>query len=191
MLRVMKCVLAARWRKGIPTSALAWVADYAAVLPNRRELGKDGRTAFERFKGKNAKLSGIEFGEKAFLETLQWRPTGKAKQHVGRRHLLRSPISLGGDGCRQCCRCRVNQDCAAPNRSRALGARGRRRHRRRPMEDVACRFVDRWASKKEVEPGVCLPLEEMELVRHRGCRSGATAQVLDPAIGPEHARPFR
>ena len=67
------------------------MANYAAVLLNRCEVGKDGRTASERSKGKKAKLCGIEFGEKVlFPRHPQWRPTGKAEQHVGRRHLPRS-----------------------------------------------------------------------------------------------------
>ena len=50
MLRVMKCAMQARRRKGIRDEhpALAWVADCAAVLLNRFEV-----------KGKKAKLSGV------------------------------------------------------------------------------------------------------------------------------------
>ena len=40
-----------------------WMVEYAAVLLNRFEVGKDGKTAFERSKGRRAKTLGIEFGE--------------------------------------------------------------------------------------------------------------------------------
>ena len=41
----------------------AWVAEYASYLLNRFEVGKDGKTAYERCKGKKAKVLGLEFGE--------------------------------------------------------------------------------------------------------------------------------
>ena len=41
-----------------------FMAEYAAYLVNRLETGKDGKTAYERIKGKRATVLGIEFGEK-------------------------------------------------------------------------------------------------------------------------------
>ena len=41
----------------------AWVAEYSSYLLNRFEVGKDGKTAYERCKGKKAKALGLEFGE--------------------------------------------------------------------------------------------------------------------------------
>ena len=41
----------------------AWVAEYSSYLLNRFEVGKDGKTAYERCKGKKAKVLGLEFGE--------------------------------------------------------------------------------------------------------------------------------
>ena len=43
---------------------IAFMLEYAAHLLNRLEVGKDGKTAYERAKGKKAKVLGLEFGEK-------------------------------------------------------------------------------------------------------------------------------
>ena len=43
---------------------VTFMPEYAAYLMNRREVGKDGKTAYERSKGKKATVLGIEFGEK-------------------------------------------------------------------------------------------------------------------------------
>ena len=45
-------------------SVVTLMPEYAAYLMNRREVGKDGKTAYERSKGKKATVLGIEFGEK-------------------------------------------------------------------------------------------------------------------------------
>ena len=44
--------------------ALVFVTEYAAYLLNRLEVGKDGKTAYERCKGKRGTVVGVEFGEK-------------------------------------------------------------------------------------------------------------------------------
>ena len=44
-------------------SVVPWLVEYAVVLLNRMEVGKDGMTAFERCKGRRARTLGIEFGE--------------------------------------------------------------------------------------------------------------------------------
>ena len=41
-----------------------FMPEYAAYLMNRLEIGKDGKTAYVRTKGKKATVLGIEFGEK-------------------------------------------------------------------------------------------------------------------------------
>ena len=53
----------------------AWIVERAGHTLNRFEVGKDGRTAFERCKGKKARHLGIEFGE-----AVLWRrkPVGGA-----------------------------------------------------------------------------------------------------------------
>ena len=45
---------------------ICYIIEYAALLLNRFEVGHDGRTSFERCKGKRAKTLGIEFGEAVF-----------------------------------------------------------------------------------------------------------------------------
>jgi hypothetical protein len=53
---------------------VAFMAEYAAYLTNRLEIGKDGKTAYERNKGKRGTVLAIEFGEK-----LLWKTRPKAK----------------------------------------------------------------------------------------------------------------
>ena len=64
-VRVMKSALEEKWAVGIPSKhcLLPWIIEYAGLLLNRFEVGKDGKTAYERCKGEKAKTLGIEFGE--------------------------------------------------------------------------------------------------------------------------------
>ena len=48
---------------------IPWLVEYAAVLLNRGQVGKDGKTAYERLKGKAASLPGVQFGEKMLWRT--------------------------------------------------------------------------------------------------------------------------
>ena len=63
--RVLKSAVEDRWgvKVGARHSVVPWLVEYAAVLLNRMEVGKDGKTAFERCKGRRARTLGIEFGE--------------------------------------------------------------------------------------------------------------------------------
>ena len=45
-------------------AVVTFIPEYAAYVLNRLEVGKDGKTAYERAKGKKATVVGIEFGEK-------------------------------------------------------------------------------------------------------------------------------
>ena len=78
-----------RWRAGggrkIPTghAIMPWIIEYAAFLINRFEVGRDGKTAYERCKRKTAKTLGIEFGEAVLWRR---RPVGGA---------LESDVSMG------------------------------------------------------------------------------------------------
>ena len=40
---------------------MPWLIEYASVLLNRFEVGRDGRSAYERSKGKVSKFIGVEF----------------------------------------------------------------------------------------------------------------------------------
>ena len=42
---------------------IAWMVEYASVLLNRYEVGRDGKTAYERLRGRKSKMLGVEFGE--------------------------------------------------------------------------------------------------------------------------------
>jgi hypothetical protein len=64
-VRVLKSALEERWKLKIPSkhAVVTWIVEYAAFLLNRFEVGRDGKTSYERCKGKKSKLLGIEFGE--------------------------------------------------------------------------------------------------------------------------------
>ena len=56
-VRVLLDAAEARWKVIIPSNhpVMCYVVEYAAFLMNRFEVGQDGRTSFERCKGKQAK----------------------------------------------------------------------------------------------------------------------------------------
>jgi hypothetical protein len=64
-VRVLKLALEDKWKAEIPTqhAIMPWMVEYAAFLLNRFEVGHDGKTSYERLKGKTAKNVGVEFGE--------------------------------------------------------------------------------------------------------------------------------
>ena len=64
-VRVLKSALEARWGvKVLAASAvIPWLMEYAAHLLNRFEVGHDGKSSYERCKGKKARSAGIEVGE--------------------------------------------------------------------------------------------------------------------------------
>ena len=72
-LRTLKSALDARMEVRIDTRhpILTWLCDYASYLMNRLEVAADGRTAYERSKGKKATVQGLEFGEK-----VMWKHNG-------------------------------------------------------------------------------------------------------------------
>jgi len=76
-VRVLLDALEVRWKRTIATDEciLPWIVEWAARSLNRLEIGKDGRTSYERCKGKEAKHPGIEIGE-----AVLWRkkPVGGA-----------------------------------------------------------------------------------------------------------------
>ena len=51
----------------------ARISEYASYLLNMLEVSHDGRTAYERSKGKRAKVAGLEFGERLLWKR---RPAG-------------------------------------------------------------------------------------------------------------------
>ena len=70
-IRVMKSALEARLQRKVATERriVMFMAEYGAHLMNRLEVGKDGKTAYERSRGKRGKVVGVEFGEKLIYKT--------------------------------------------------------------------------------------------------------------------------
>ena len=66
----MKLALEGRIGKEIDAEAcvVTFMAEYASFLLNRLLVGKDGKTAYERNKGKKATVLGLEFGEKVLFK---------------------------------------------------------------------------------------------------------------------------
>ena len=69
-------------------AAWAWIAEYASYLLNRFEVGKDGKTAYERCKGKKARVMGVVRRRSAVEEAANWRPPWQTKLLVGGRDLF-------------------------------------------------------------------------------------------------------
>ena len=71
-VRVLLDALEARWDVKIPTKhpILCYLVEYAAFLLNRFEVGRDGRTAFERLRGRPCRIPVACFGEKVFYKEL-------------------------------------------------------------------------------------------------------------------------
>ena len=66
LIRTLKCACEGRW--GIQLrpdeKTVIFIAEYAAYLLNKLEIGKDGKTAWERSRGKKGVVLAVEFGEK-------------------------------------------------------------------------------------------------------------------------------
>ena len=70
-IRTIKLDLESHIRSKIPSShdIVPWLAEYAAVLMNRGQVGADGKTQYERLKGKKASLPGLQFGERVLWKS--------------------------------------------------------------------------------------------------------------------------
>jgi hypothetical protein len=77
MIRTMRSALEERitGKLEVEDAIWPWIVEYSSYLLNRLEVGKDGKTAYERSKGKRAKVNGIEFGEAVLWKR---RPVGGA-----------------------------------------------------------------------------------------------------------------
>ena len=80
-IRTMKLDFESHLGEKIPSdhNSIPWLVEYAAVLINRGQVGKDGKTAYERLKGKPASLPGMQFGEK-----MLWRTNVPARDRKNR-----------------------------------------------------------------------------------------------------------
>ena len=65
-IRVLKDAFETRVGAQIPSNhnILAWLVEFARTVVNRYEVGRDGKTPFERLRGKQSRWIGLEFGEK-------------------------------------------------------------------------------------------------------------------------------
>jgi hypothetical protein len=65
-LRTLKSALDQRMGVRVDTRhpVLTWLCEYASVIMNRAEVAADGKTAYERCKGKKIQMMGLEFAEK-------------------------------------------------------------------------------------------------------------------------------
>ena len=68
MIRTMRSALEDKWgvRVEVGHAVWSWLVEYAGWLITRCQVGRDGKTAYERVKGKRAKIQGLEFGEGVF-----------------------------------------------------------------------------------------------------------------------------
>ena len=64
-IRVLKDAFETRVGVRLPSNhnILAWLVDFAGTAVNRYEVGRDGKTPFERLRGKQLILIGVKFGE--------------------------------------------------------------------------------------------------------------------------------
>ena len=53
---------------------VAFLPEYVAYLLNRLKEGKDGKTVYERIRGKKASVVGLEFGERVLYKILLYHP---------------------------------------------------------------------------------------------------------------------
>ena len=49
------------------SKVLCWLVEFAALLINRYSVGHDGKTPYERLKGKKSNMFGFEFGERVLF----------------------------------------------------------------------------------------------------------------------------
>ena len=93
-MRVMRSALEDRLEilLGSRHAAWAWMAEYAGYLLNRQEVGHDGKTSYERSKGKKAKAFGIVFskrccgrGSRAEAAWASWPSCGTMTSSLGSR----------------------------------------------------------------------------------------------------------
>ena len=54
-----------------------FIPEYASYLMNRLEVGKDGKVAYDRAKGKKPTVLGVEFGERLLYKV---KPTAKLEK---------------------------------------------------------------------------------------------------------------
>jgi hypothetical protein len=82
-LRTLKSAVDEKFgvRINVRHPVITWLCDYTGYMMSRMEVGRDGKTPYERVKGKKAEVIGLEFGER-FL----WKhPPGKTMDKISAR----------------------------------------------------------------------------------------------------------
>ena len=82
-LRTMKSSLDDRMgvKVDVRHPVITWLCEYVGFMMNRMEVARDGRTPYERVKGKKSEVMGLEFGEK-----VMWKhPPGKVMEKLNAR----------------------------------------------------------------------------------------------------------
>ena len=51
---------------------MAFIPEYAAYLLSRTQRGEDGKVPYERARGKEPTIFGVEFGEKVVFQKEAW-----------------------------------------------------------------------------------------------------------------------
>ena len=88
-MRALKLAFESHIGQKIPSdhSVIPWLVEYAAVLLSRGQVSSDGKTPYERLKGKPANLPGLQFGER-----LLWRTNVPARD---RKNRMDTPTKKG------------------------------------------------------------------------------------------------
>jgi hypothetical protein len=82
-LRTLKSAMDERFgvQVDVRHPVLTWLCDYTGYMMNRMEVARDGKTPYERVKGKKAEVIGLEFGERVL-----WKhPPGRTMDKISAR----------------------------------------------------------------------------------------------------------
>ena len=145
--RVILDAVESRWKVGVPSGhpILCYILEYAAFLLNRFEVSHDGKTSFERCKGKRAKTMGVEFGEEIYWKRkVVGACPREADGDLGRWCIPRSPRKIRRDYRRKHEGGVEGQECAAEADRREVGPRLSGHDHTRAMEGQRGRREERW-----------------------------------------------
>ena len=82
-LRTLKSAMDEKFgvRVDVRHPVLTWLCEYTGYMMNRMEVARDGKTPYERVKGKKAEVIGLEFGERVL-----WKhPPGRSMDKINSR----------------------------------------------------------------------------------------------------------
>ena len=125
MIRTIRSDIEGRWGVKIDAthSIWPWIAEHAGLLLTMFEVGRDGKTAYERLKGKSAKVQGMAFAEGILWKRKRTGDRSGNYVHVGGWHLLRCQSDDGGGHRGKSKRRVVDQNCSEKTRQREMGSK--------------------------------------------------------------------